>query len=479
MPCNGEVLDGSGSRRARISLRTVIVVLTLVTTTLIGPPAGATIPTGTASVSTADAKIVGAVARRELGAVVTGVGDTNGDGYEDVGVMSGLSNFYDPTAYAFLFLGPITGTLQESDADAVLTLAEGMVDLAGAGDVNGDGYDDIIVGSPFSTSSSFVPGAAWIVYGPVSGSVDVEVVGAKLTGEVPGDFAGSSVAGIGDVDGDGFDDVLVGAPSNDAGGSDAGMVYVVRGPVPAGGEDLADAAAKIEGVNAHHGFGKPRAMASAGDVDGDGLGDVIIGDHLTGDAGPGSGAAFVFYGKDLSGTLTRFDAGARILGTAPFDAAGQYVAGVGDVNGDGYDDVAVDAPHNLRIDNVGEGDLDGFIYIIDGPLHGPVSLSGAAARLHGERLLDLGSVWIDGAGDVNSDGFDDVVIGVNNATVGSNFVGITYIEFGPIVGNQELSAADVRLTGEAKEDNLGWSVAGVGDTNGDGIDDVSDRGGRS
>jgi hypothetical protein len=214
--------------------------------------------------------------------------------------------------------------------------------------------------------------------------VDVDAVGAKLTGEVPADHAGEAVAGAGDVNGDGFDDVLVGAPLNDAGGLDAGMVYVVLGPVPPGGGDLADAAAAIEGVNAGHAFGSLRGMAAAGDVDGDGRGDVIIGDHLAGDAALDAGVAFVFYGKDLSGTLTRFDAGARILGTAPFDAAGTYVAGVGDVNGDGYDDLAVDAPHNLPIDDVGEGDFDGFIYIVDGPLVGPVSLNDAAARLHGE-----------------------------------------------------------------------------------------------
>jgi hypothetical protein len=170
-----ELLERS-TGNARRAVRAIIVVLTLTSAMLIDPAARATIPIGTATVSTADAEIVGTEPNRELGQRVAGVGDTDGDGFDDVVVMNAFGTSGDPTNHAYLFLGPIMGTLQDSEADAVLTLAEHIRDVERAGDVNGDGFADIIVGSPYSTTASPVPGAAWIVYGPLSGSVDVDAV---------------------------------------------------------------------------------------------------------------------------------------------------------------------------------------------------------------------------------------------------------------------------------------------------------------
>jgi len=238
-------------------------------------------------VATADAKVVGGAPFRTLGLFAAGAGDTNDDGYDDVVVVAYAGTLGTPIAY--LFLGPVSGTFDITAADAMLSLIGGVLEVAGAGDVNDDGFDDLIIANHELQSSA---GAAWVVYGPMSGAIDVNAVGAELRGEEPGDAAGNTTAGPGDVNGDGYDDVVVGAPGNDAGGSDAGAVYVVLGPVPSGGVDLADAETKIQG-DAGDRFGTVRSMAGAGDVNSDGRADLIVGVRGDDTAGEASGGAFV------------------------------------------------------------------------------------------------------------------------------------------------------------------------------------------
>src|SRR5690242_14058941 len=157
--------------------------------------------------------------------------------------------------------------------------------VAGAGDVNGDGYADIIVGADHNDAGGTDAGRAYVVFG---GPGPTRLPNWVLTGGSGGGLFGNSVAGAGDVNGDGYADVIVGAPQ--AGGSNRGAAYVFfGGPAADAIPDLA-----LSGEQANDRFGA--SVAGAGDVNGDGYDDVIVGAPLNDSAGSNSGRAYIFYG---------------------------------------------------------------------------------------------------------------------------------------------------------------------------------------
>jgi hypothetical protein len=403
----------------------------------------------TIDVSMADAKLVGVEGDRYVYAV--GAGDVDADGHDDLLVSAWANDEGGSDAGgAYVVLGPVTGTLDLSLADAKLLGEEDSdnagASVAGAGDVDADGHDDLLVGSRHNGGEA---GAAYLVLGPVTGTLDLSSADAKLLGD-DGDAAGQDVSGAGDVNADGHDDLLVSADANEF---YVGPIYLVLGPAT-GTLDLSLADAQLLGEER---YDFVESGTGAGDVDADGHDDVLVGAFLNEEGGTAAGAAYVVLGP-VTGTRNLRLADAKLLGDEG-DQAGTNISGAGDVDGDGHDDVLVGAPGNDE-----GGPEAGAAYLVMGPVTGTHDLSRAAAKLLGEERSDYIG-WVSGAGDVDGEGGSDLL-------VGSYHSGFAYLVLGPVTGTIPLSRADAKFVDDDLEFQVS-SASGAGDLNADGRADIT------
>jgi hypothetical protein len=326
-------------------------------------------------------------------------------------------------------------------AQTVLQTATGSVStdrlgkaVAIVGDVNGDGHADIGVGVPYSDVGGTDTGSIRILSGNGGQTL------YTLHGLVAGDRLGESIAGVGDVDLDGYADFLAGAPLNDHSGSSSGMARVWSGRTGA-------VLYTLWGDAAGDWFGA--AVDGAGDVNNDGWPDLIVGaPYGKGQSTSNVGEARIFSGRD--GTVIRTH-------NAPQGLAllGSSVSGAGDVDQDGWDDVIVGAPQSPYAAQdsgrawVFSGRTGGELYHWDGVGNG-----------------DYFAQCVDGGGDLDHDGWLDLMVGTPFSDYNGGNSGSVAVYSG------RTGSLIYRFTGTASWDELGRSCAFAGDIDGDGWDDV-------
>jgi hypothetical protein len=392
-------------------------------------------------------------------AMTTALHDMDGDGFEDA-----LLGFYDLN-YALVCPGPLVGSLPLSSCTTSVSASD-PIEAAGwmvdGADVTGDGVADLLVGAPWTDGVGTSSGAAYLIPGPVLGGYDLDSDALSFEGAYSSDSAGYSVA-AGDLTGDGTTDLLVGASSrSDFGSSRTGAVYVVPGPVTAGGSLdtvglLIEGSGRAEGTN-----------MAVGDVDGDGQQDLLLGVPYSNSGGTTRGGAFLLLGPVSSSIEVWSSYQAYFIGENKLDMTGEEVD-LGDLDGDGLDDVAIGARHN---DNAGKG--AGAVYVVFSPhlSSSTPSLSTADCILEGEAVGDQAGASVRIA-DLDNDGTGDLAVGAMFESSGASSAGSIYLVTGPLMGTLGLSAATAKLQGTEVGDSAG-SVMGLalGDSNGDGISDV-------
>ncbi|HEX4460259.1 MAG TPA: FG-GAP-like repeat-containing protein, partial [Polyangia bacterium] len=316
--------------------------------------------------------------------------DLNGDGYADIAV--GAANVNRLMGSVLIHVG---GKLGPASAPTTITppdddgpFAEFGSAVASAGDVNGDGFADLIVGAPGGGASM---GAAYVYSGGASG---LAATPTTLNGTTAHGYFGWSVSSAGDVNGDGYADVIV-APDDSNGAS-----FLYLGSANGVSTSPISLATPL-GTSA----------ASAGDLNADGFGDIVVGGNY---ANRDVGAAYVFFGS-ANGPNAPLTLGPTM---GPYAFFGYSVASAGDVNADGYSDIVVGSPGRAPTAYVFLGSATGVAAV---PIELP-NQGGPTDRLSTPTSVEF-SAAVSGAGDVNGDGYADVIVGCTATAAAYVFLG--------------------------------------------------------
>ncbi len=364
------------------------------------------------------------------------------------------------------------------------------VDVAGIGDINGDGLADVIVSARSADSGSILGGGtAYVVFGGTAGSgADFELSeldgsnGFRIEGDIPYGNVGLDVSAAGDVNGDGVDDFMLSSTGGDGTPRYPGDTYVIYGSTA--GFDAGIGTADLDGSNGFTITGTGdfnragRSISSAGDINGDGFDDILIGVQTTWKAASPYPAFLVYGGGNTDISLDQLD-GSNGFAITGAGNSGWVISGIGDFNKDGFDDFALSTPAYGP-------NQSGAITVVYGQAgtYGAVFDVASIDGDNGFRFIgantddNLGSALAD-AGDVNGDGYADFIVSATYADPhGHPRAGESYVVFGTANGPASLRADQLDgsngfvIRGDGYGDHSGSTVASAGDLNGDGFDDL-------
>lgn len=452
-------------------------------------------------------QINGEAAGDGSGFSVSAAGDVNGDGFADIiiGAFGADPNgFSSGASYVVFGHGTFPFSVELTSLDGtngfkINGAAEGDFSgrsVSAAGDINGDRFDDLVIGAPRADANGIDSGASYVVFGRQVFSATLELSGLtgangfKINGQAAGDHFGRFVSAAGDVNGDLFDDLLIGAPGADPNGVNSGASYVVFGRSTAFSATLEISALtgadgfRINGAAAGDHFG--RIVSGARDVNRDNFADLLIGAPDADPNGEQSGAAYVVFGRGTFPAVLEVSAlvgtnGFQINGAAAHDHLGRAVSRAGDINGDGFSDLLLGAPGADP-----NGSASGAAYLLFGagtPFPSTIEVSALTGtngfQINGAAAGDRLGRALSAAGDVNGDSIDDLLIGAPFADPHDESSGLSYVIFGkrtPFAGTLELFTLDgtngFQIHGEFTGDVSGRSVSAAGDLNGDGFADI-------
>lgn len=393
---------------------------------------------------------------------ISWAGDLNGDGYGDV-VIGADFRQTGQTDEGQVFVYYSTGTTLPATQNILLERDQASagfgVGVNGAGDVNGDGYGDLIVGAYFYDNGQTNEGAAFIYYGSSTGVSQTRFT--QFESNQAGAHYGISVCSAGDVNGDGLSDVIVGAYLWDVTSpsllTDAGSFFVYHGCTENIGTSNIMSYASTQAGAAMGNF-----VTCIGDVNRDGFSDLAVGANMADAGATDNGVVYIFHGSATGYAVTP---NTTLTGPAINNTRfGSSIGAAGDVNGDGFSDIVVGAPGYTN-GHTSEGAF--FVYL------GSSSGLNTSAHLSVEANMNNAALGfsVSGAGDVNGDGYSDVIVGANGYTAGQANEGIAYVYYGSATGVD--ATPDWQYETNVSNERFGACVVGAGDLTGDGYSDIA------
>ena len=417
------------------------------------------------------------------GVSVSSAGDVNNDGFDDliVGAYRAApnGNSYAGESYVVFGQSNFAATVEFSDLNGTNGFTLNGIDaddgsgrsVSSAGDVNNDGFDDLIIGARLADPNGGRSGETYVIFGQSSFAATVEFSalggtdGFTVNGIDAYDYSGASISSAGDVNNDGFDDLIVGAYRADPNGTNSGETYVIFG------QSSFAATLELSALNGTNGFTlngidagdeSGRSVSSAGDVNNDGVDDVMVGARFADPNGSESGETYVVFGQNsFAATLELSDLdgsnGFTLNGIDVFDNSGRFVSNAGDVNNDGFDDLIVGAHYADPNGNSGAGET----YVIFGQSSFAATLAlsdldgSNGFTLNGIDVFDRSGYSVSSAGDVNNDGIDDLIVGAETADPNGNLDGgESYVVF----GCDRIASVSVQVSPVSVEEDAGMNT---------------------
>ena len=391
--------------------------------------------------------------------------DVTGDGVVDGLFSTPLADNGATSSVGALYLIPGPVAADGSVGAHQRLLGESASDQLGTSfsarhDLDGDGEADLVAGATGDDDAASSAGAVYVIPATSTLTGSVGSYGWKLIGERANDGFGGSIASLGDLDGDGAPDLAVGAAGADGGGSSAGAAYVFSGPI-LGDLSAAAADAQLLGEKGNDGA---ETVADGGDLDGDGLSELLVGASGS-DAGiQGGGAVYIVSGPVAGGSLS---SAVRIKGKTKNGAFGlEFATGApADLDGDGRDDLALPASADTTY-----GSASGSVWLFTSAPMSATSTADADVVLYGESDDGLGSAL--SLGDADADGHVDLLVGASTSDRNGSDSGAAFLVYGPVTGAASILDADATLIGESAGDKFGDALILTPDLDGDGGADL-------